>query len=163
MNTLLVCLFSLVLFAPTAIQDKKSEDANSASSDAGALVYIYRYKQFTGGALEPSVYCDGKELARMDNGRYFKVKLTPGKHAFRSNDKQSGIEFETKAGEEYYIRVDIATGFWKGHGRLTLLQKEQGSYEVKKLQPLAADKIKDKTLVIMEAGVEKKEDKKAEK
>ncbi len=38
-------------------------------------IYFYRIKQFAGGGLEPSVYCDDKELARMDNGRYFGVTL----------------------------------------------------------------------------------------
>ncbi len=110
-----------------------------------ATVYIYRYKQYTGSALSPSVYCDEGELARMDNGRYFVAKLTAGKHTFRSNDKQSGVELELKEGETYYLRVELVTGFMKGHGRLVLTQKEQGSYEIKKLQPLGSDKLKDKT------------------
>jgi hypothetical protein len=35
---------------------------------------VYRYKQFVGSALSPSVWCDETELARMENGRYFTVK-----------------------------------------------------------------------------------------
>ena len=79
-----------------------------------ATVYVYRYKQFVGAALEPSVYCDDAQLARMSNGRYFTVKVDPGKHTFHSNDKQSGIELDAKAGQEYFIRLEIATGFMKG-------------------------------------------------
>ena len=115
--------------------------------EAKASVYIYRYKQFVGAALEPSIYCDETQLARMDNGRYFVVKLDPGKHTFRSNDKQSGVELDLKAGEEYYLRVEIATGFWKGRGRLVLTQKEQGAYELKKLKPLDAGKVVDRSKV----------------
>jgi hypothetical protein len=40
-----------------------------AFSQAKATVYVYRYKQFVGAALSPSVYCDDLQLARMDNGR----------------------------------------------------------------------------------------------
>src|SRR5258707_9599036 len=43
-----------------------------------ARVFVYRYKQFVGSALEPSVYCDENQLARMDNGRFFIVELPPG-------------------------------------------------------------------------------------
>jgi len=98
--------------------------------------------------LSPSVYCDETELARMQNGRFFTVKLSPGKHVFSSNDKQAGIEVDLKAGQGYYIRVEIATGMMKGHGRLTLVASEQGTYEIKKLKPLDADKVKDNQHVI---------------
>jgi hypothetical protein len=114
-----------------------------------AMVYIYRYKQFVGGALEPSVYYDGTQLARMDNGRYFAVEVEPGKHTFYSNDKQSGLELNVRAGEKYFVRVEIAAGMMKGHGRLVLMAPEQGSYELKskKLKPLDASKIVDRTRV----------------
>ena len=117
-----------------------------------ATVYVYRYKQFVGSALAPSVYCDGAELARMENGRYFTVNLEPGKHVFSSNDKQSGIDLELKAGEEYFVRVEIATGFAKGHGRLILVPREQGGYELKsdKLRPLDTNKVTNKDLVSLD-------------
>jgi hypothetical protein len=128
-------------------QEAEKKPAAPVSTDM-ATVYFYRYKQFVGGGLEPSVYCDEVQLARMDNGRFFAIKLAPGRHAFRSNDKQSGVELELKGGQAYYLRVDIVTGFMKGHGRLTAVAAEQGEYEVKKLQPLGADKVKDKRVSI---------------
>src|SRR5215469_10653220 len=117
-----------------------------------ATVYVYRYKQFVGSALSPSIYCDGGELARMENGRYFTANLEPGKHTFTSDDKQSGIDLDLKAGEEYFIRVELATGFAKGHGRLVLVPREQGSYELKsdKLKPLDANKVANKDVVSLD-------------
>jgi hypothetical protein len=112
------------------------------SKDSQVTVYIYRYKQFVGGALSPSVYCDEIELARMENGRFFATELSPGKHTFRSNDKQAGVEVDLKTGQDYYIRVEIASGMMKGHGRLILVAPEQGSYEIKKLKRLDANKMK---------------------
>ncbi len=121
------------------------------ANQSKALVYVYRYKQFVGSALAPSVYCDETQLARMENGRYFTVKVDPGKHIFRSNDAQSGIALEVKAGQEYFIRVEIATGFLKGHGRLILTSAEQGRYEVKyTLRPLDSDKVADTARVSVE-------------
>jgi hypothetical protein len=127
---------------------------SSAPQDTNAMLYFYRIKQFAGSALEPSVYCDEKELARMDNGRYFGVALTPGKHTCRMGDKQTGFEFEAKSGQSYYAKISIEMGFWKGHGRLTLIQPEQGAFELKKVKLLGADKVKDRALVTLYEGVE---------
>jgi hypothetical protein len=126
--------------------------AAATGDQAPAKVYVYRYKQFVGGALAPSVYCDEVQLARMDNGRYFTAILAPGKHTFRSNDKQSGMEWDLKPGKEYFLRVEIATGFMKGHGRLVVVPREQAGYELKsdKLKPLDAGKVADKTRVSVE-------------
>ena len=126
--------------------------ASAVAPDAKATIYFYRIKQFAGSALEPSVFCDDQELARMDNGRYFGVKLDPGKHTCRTGDKQTGFEFEAKPGQEYYARVSIEAGFWKGHGRLTLLAPEQGAFELKKVKPLSAAKVKDKSRVVIYEG-----------
>jgi len=132
---LLSAIFFLTLSAAFAGQPE--------SSTEDAIVYIYRYKQFVGSALEPSIYCDDDELARMDNGRFFAVKLRPGAHILRSNDKQSGVRIEAKSGSEHYLRVELVPGAMKGHGRLVLVQKEQGAYEMAKLKPLGASKIRD--------------------
>jgi hypothetical protein len=122
--------------------------AESLSTHDKARIFVYRYKQFVGSALEPSVYCDDNQLARMDNGRFFIVELPAGVHEFRSNDKQSGVELDLKSGQTYYLRVELATGFWKGHGRLVKTDAEQGAYEIKQLKFLDSDKIKDKRLVV---------------
>lgn len=119
-----------------------------ASAGATARIIFYRYKQFAGSGLEPSIYCDEVQLARMDNGRYVVVQLPVGRHTCRSNDKQSGVELELRPGQDYFIRVEIATGFWKGHGRLVVTAPEQAAYEVRKLKPLGPDKIMDKQRVV---------------
>ena len=146
LGLLIFCFTGLAAIAQEPTSDSpKTNDAKASK----ATVYVYRYKQFVGGALAPSVYCDETELARMENGRYFTVKLDPGKHNFRSNDKQSGTELDMKAGQEYFLRVEIATGFMKGHGRLVLMSPEQGGYELKssKLKPLDSNKVVNATLV----------------
>jgi hypothetical protein len=115
-------------------------------------VFVYRYKQFYGSAISPSVYCDEVQMARMENGRYFVVTLPPGKHEFRSNDKQSGMELDAKEGQDYYIRVELAPGFAKGHGRLVATPLEQGSYEIRKLKPLDPDRIMGSARILSPAS-----------
>ena len=153
MKALKIFSFLIFLTGVFALAQQPAGTPNAGDAkESKAMVHIYRYKQFVGGALEPSVYCDEVQLARMDNGRYFAAMLEPGKHTFRSNDTQSGIELDAKAGQEYFIRVEIATGFAKGHGRLILMSPEQGSYELKskKLKPLDASKVMDKARVSLE-------------
>ena len=98
------------------------------------------------------MYCDDKELARMDNGRYFGVSLEPGKHTCRMGDKQTGFELDLNPGDVYYAKVTIDIGFLKGRGRLSLLQKEQGAFELKKVKPLGESKVKDRSLVTIHEG-----------
>lgn len=131
-------------------------DQSASAQDTKATLYFYRLKQYAGSALEPTVYCDDKQLARMDNGRYFGVKLDPGKHACNMGDKQTGFELDLKAGQVSYAKVAIETGFWKGHGRLTLVQPEQGAFEIKKTSPLGSGKVKDRALVAIYEGSDKR-------
>ena len=150
--SLYLLLFAVSLTLSWA-QEKASPSASTQDS-AKATVYIYRYKQFVGAALAPSVFCDDVQLARMENGRYFATTVEPGKHIFRSNDEQSGIVLLATAGQQYFIRVDIAAGFMKGHGRLTLMDSQQGTYELRsdKLKPLDAGKVVAKERVSVEVA-----------
>lgn len=131
--------------------DAKSAEGTS-STEAKPTIYFYRIKQFTGSGLEPSVYCDEKELARMDNGRYFGVTLTPGKHVCSMGDKQTGFEIDVKGDQAYYAKVTIDMGFWKGRGRLNLIQPEQGGFELKKVKLLGASKVRNRELVTLYEG-----------
>lgn len=136
----------VLALAPFCVQAQEPSTPKQQTS----VVYVYRYKQFVGSALAPSVYCDEVQLARMDNGRYFAVNVDSGQHTFRSNDKQSGIQLDVKPGQEYFIRLEIAAGFiMKGHGRLILTAAEQGRYELQsnQLKPLDAGRVSDSSRV----------------
>ena len=154
MRSMKILLSSILLMGLIAVAQEPASTAAPAADakPSKATVYVYRYKQFVGSALEPSVYCDEVQLARMTNGRYFTVKVDPGKHLFNSNDKQAGVELDAKAGQEYFIRVEIAAGMMKGHGRLIMMAPEQAAYELKsdKLKPLDPGKVANTTMVSTE-------------
>ena len=124
------------------------EPAKQSEVAAGvARVYVYRASAFTGSALAPSVFCDGKELARLENGRYFVATLPPGKHQFETNDAgKSAVRIEVKSGEEYFVHLTLAAGMMKGHGRLTEVTKAQGIQDMRRLQSLDPDRIRDQKL-----------------
>src|ERR1700730_9147034 len=118
LGLLIFCFTCLAAIAQEPAADSQKTTDTKASK---ATVYVYRYKQFVGGALAPSFYCDETELARMENGRYFTANIDPGKHNSCTIGKQSGKELDMKAGQEYFLRVEIAAGVMKGHGRLVLM------------------------------------------
>jgi hypothetical protein len=112
-----------------------------------ARLRVYRHRKYAGSALAPSIFVDDKPVARIGNGRRVSIKLSPGAHSVRSDDKSSAISVDAKAGQEYYVRVDEEAGFWKGHGKLTMLMPEQGSAEYKLQKPLEGDRRLDKEAI----------------
>jgi len=133
----------LVFVAPAPV-----DPAVAAAAATDAVVYIYRPGKMMGKALEPSVFVDDIELARMDNGRYFTIKLKPGKHIVHMTSEKKGFAIDMGPGQTYYFRVGIEMGMWKGHGKLTLEDAEKAMPEIKKLKFLGQDKIKNSTLVV---------------
>ena len=111
----------------------------ATTSEVGHL-RVYRQRRYAGAALAPSIFVDDKEVARVGNGRRVGIKLSPGSHTVRSDDKSSAIKLDVKPGQEYFVRVDEATGFWKGHGKLTMLIPEQGSAEYKLQKPIEPER-----------------------
>lgn len=120
----------------------------TAASSEEATVFIYRPNKWGGRALEPSVFVDETELARMDNGRYFAIKLKPGKHIIRLTEDKKGYALDMGPGQTYFFRIGIEMGMWKGHGKITLDDRDRAIEEIKKLKFIGQDKIKAPTLVI---------------
>ena len=129
---------------PPAPTDSGASVANSSES---AHLRVYRHHRYEGAALAPSIYVDDKEVTRIGNGRRCSIKLTPGTHSVRSDDKSSAISIDAKPGQEYYIRIDEQTGFWKGHGKLTMVMPEQGKAEYKLQKPVEDDRKIAKDLI----------------
>jgi hypothetical protein len=125
-----------------------TEPSTTPANAEEATVFIYRPKKMVGGALEPSVYVDETELARMDNGRFFAIKVKPGKHIIRMTDDNKGYAIDMGPGQKYFFRIGIEAGMWKGHGKITLDDAERAIAEIKKLKFLDQEKIKAPTMVV---------------
>jgi hypothetical protein len=120
----------------------------AANSGADATVYIYRPKKMMGRGLEPSVFVDGTELARMDNGRYFALKVKPGKHIIHMTDDKKGYAVDMGPGQTYYFRIGIEAGMWKGQGKITLDDPSRAIAEIKKIKFIGQDKVKAPSIVV---------------
>lgn len=147
---LLVFLSSLcVAQEPSPAKPEPQSKAEQGPASDKVNVYVYRERRFYGSGLEPSVYCDGAQVARMDNGRFFVMQIPPGKHVIRSSDKKHEVSLDFKTGQTYYIRIDLHTGTWRGNGRPIFVIPEQAQEELKKnLTYIGQDKVVDKNLVL---------------
>ncbi|HEV2826281.1 MAG TPA: DUF2846 domain-containing protein [Pyrinomonadaceae bacterium] len=123
-------------------------ETGAAVNAADAIVYIYRPSKMVGKALEPSVFVDDKELARMDNGRYFALKLKPGKHIIHMTDDKKGYAIDMGPGQTYYFRIGVEMGMWKGRGKITLDDADRAIGEIKKIKFIGQDKIKAADMVV---------------
>jgi Protein of unknown function (DUF2846) len=130
-------------------------DAAKPATPAGkAVVFVYRPSKLVGAALEPSVFCDGVEVARMDNGRYFVLLLDPGEHRIHTAQDYKRVNLKLGAGEVAFVRVRIEMGMMKGRGNVYVADESDAAKELKKLKPLGADKVKSTALVADQAEAE---------
>ena len=77
-----------------------------------ALVVFYRTSKYLAGPLSYIVREGNVRLGRLSSGTYFIATVAPGLHTFtvhaeRHNDMQMILE----AGETYFARFDLETGF----------------------------------------------------
>jgi len=118
---------------------KPSSDSAQPDADKGkdSTIVFFRESHFTGSALKPSIYLDGKELERLSNGHWFSVHAEPGKHQLQSSAKnEPATVIETAAGQTIYVQMVILTGNWRGGGRLLQVDSEQAQKVIAKLKPL---------------------------
>ena len=102
-----------------------------------STIIFFRESHFTGSALKPSIYVDGKEVDRLANGRWFSTHAEPGKHQLQSSAKnQPATMIETKAGETAYVQMVVVTGNWRGGGRLLQVDSGDAQKVIAKLKPL---------------------------
>jgi len=107
----------------------------SALAQNGTVV-VYRPSKFVGSALKPSVYVDGSQIGRLENGRYVSLQLIPGKHNFESSMKKTApLDVDVKPNETVYLEMVILPGNWRGGGRLIPVGEDDAKTALLKLKP----------------------------
>lgn len=102
------------------------------SAPVEATVCFYRSSSLVGAAIHPSLFIDDANIGSLGRGQKFTYTVSPGKHRIRSTAKDSGIDLDAKAGETYYVRLNLKMGFLKGRGTVTLMNSQQGENELAK-------------------------------
>ena len=127
--------------AAQAPADVAKPSANSAQPDVDkgkdSTIVFFREHHYTGSALKPSIYLDGKEMDRLSNGRWFSVHADPGKHQLQSSAKNEPATVnETVPGGTTYVQMVILMGNWRGGGRLLQVDAGEAQKVIAKLKPL---------------------------
>jgi hypothetical protein len=141
-------LFAVGLAGAALYADSQQMKDEGPSKEAKAILIIGRLKDFGTRNWRPSVYVDETELARSQNGRYLVAKVEPGKRTVRAEDPKHSLQMELKAGDCYFFRVEIASGFTKAYGRLVGLTPEQGASDLKLLTPIDPSHVEDTSRVL---------------
>jgi hypothetical protein len=134
--------------APTqpAAPAQAEPQATNAATATKATMYVYRLRNHQGMFGKPSVYIDEKELARIENGRFFVVHVDPGRHVIRSLDKASTVTVEMQPGQIYFLRVAIEKTQFTFRFETILVSPEQGWSEIGQTEPNDSKYIQDSEL-----------------
>jgi hypothetical protein len=109
--------------------------AASLSVAQDSTVVVFRRSAFTGSALKPSVYVDGNQAARLENGHYFSLRVTAGKHTFGSTAKNDALlEVAVNPSQTVYLEMIIVTGGWHGGGRLIPVGQDEAMSALARLK-----------------------------
>ncbi len=121
-----------------------------AAAPAGdrAYVTVYRKKRIVGAILNTSVYVDRVEVADLDPGTYVRVAVAPGPHTFWADEEKDAVTLDLQAGREYFFRMGLVPGLWKGHGRLEAVDEATGRAEFGSWAPKLAKDIRQPAMVV---------------
>jgi hypothetical protein len=124
-------------FDQQAQQQANDQSAvRKSTSDRTATIVFYRPKRFYGSGLTPSVYVNGEQVARLDNGRFFVLPVVPGNFKIESSMKHDPLDIDLAAGKVQYLEMVILSGNWRGGGRFIPTSSSDGRDAIKKLKPL---------------------------
>ena len=149
-----IIIFGLIATSLAAGQlsqiSSQSGQAVTTPNDGKVRVYVYRSTAIVSKEFRPSIFVDEKDVARLQSGRNVILALTPGTHIFRSTDKKDQISVELKAGERYFVRVEVPAAAVKGHGKVTVVLPEQGMGEFEQTKPDDSTMLKDRSMIAPE-------------
>ena len=128
-------------------RELRLEREGSSESAPPTTLYVYRKKGEGAKSEEPPVFCNGREIARMDNGRFIKVLLAPGTYMFESDDtKKPPVTLQLRSGETNYLEMKASK--YKGLGHLRPSDEESATEEIGKMKPLANKFIFDSERIV---------------
>jgi len=107
----------------------------NAQEQTGTIVF-YREPRFATGDFKPTIFCDGAELARIENGTSFQITAPTGLHRCTVESLQRPvIEVNVLAGRAAYVHIEIQPGFTK-HAVLANTTESEYSKQKGRLRPL---------------------------
>jgi hypothetical protein len=145
-----VLLASLGTLAVAGQLSQVSQQVPPAPQDGKVRVYVYRNSGILDKEFRPSIFADETDVAQMQAGHNVILALRPGKHTFRSTDKEEQVSLDLKPGERYFVRIDVSLVALKGHGKAVSVASEQAVPEFSQTKPADENMLKDRTSIASE-------------
>jgi len=104
------------------------------AQDQGTIIF-FREPQAMTGYYKPTLFCDRKELAQIENGTYFQVTAPTGPHTCAVESSDQSIDLNVVTGETIYVHVKKLPTF---KDRVVLLSTTEDEYnkQKKRLKPV---------------------------
>jgi hypothetical protein len=115
-------------------QSTQTLPSDERKPDSTGVIWFFRTKSITDSVLNPTIYSQGKALAKLEKGEFFRVSAEPGIHYFSWSPHPSRREqawVNLLAGQEIYFQVkyrsirpvDSRAGLEEIHGLLPVSAK----------------------------------------
>lgn len=96
-----------------------------------SVVYIYRPYMMIGSETDPTITC-GHETVELQAGGYDDFIEDPGTiSCAAANDPKTAYTFETRAGGQYYVKVDVGVEKMAGTPHFKLMSADVGGDEIR--------------------------------
>jgi hypothetical protein len=119
-----------------------------SASDDFATVYLYRLRVYAASKRKMTLSLDGEALTYLQNGRYYAIKMKPGRHVLSDKKQTDNIEFNVEAGQKYYLRAEFAeAGIFGFNTRFSFSDESTGKSDLRRLMVGDANQIKNSEMI----------------
>jgi hypothetical protein len=119
-----------IVFVGCAVKGHSYE--TTAAAPTKSAVYIYRPYNVFGGLVQFPISCEDQSTS-LGPGGYHRMVIDPGHlRCSAHTEVTTAVDFETKAGENYYIRESIWPGVILPHVHLDQKGGEEAEGEIRK-------------------------------
>jgi hypothetical protein len=116
----------------------------SAARAEQSVIYVYRARSTPNMLQGITVMCDGMEVAKLENGRFFALALPQGEHVIADRRPQYNLRFRVESGREYYVHARWISRFPFAYvPSFELMAEQQGRPYVQALRPADPSQIRD--------------------
>lgn len=98
-------------WTPQAPADRDAQAKQFEALPHAATIYVYR-SPHDRYSIDTILYLDGQVIGHTLPGRYYRLDTTPGRHVLHGSGVDAGeIALETRAGQIYFVALDVAGGY----------------------------------------------------
>jgi hypothetical protein len=137
-------LFAFAMAAPACAAEEEAPAAPAVipAPPAGMSNIVFFRPNAMGMAISCNIRENGKMLGTTNNGRYWVLTTTPGKHTFTTKSEATDtLNIEAEPDETQYVKCKIAMGIMAGRPNLSPATKADFDEKADKIKMSDPDKM----------------------